>query len=39
VDYLVKDIYGDKSRFKELKLEYLASSFARVGNDSVTPGD
>lgn len=36
VDYLVKDIYGDKSRFKELQMDWLASSFARVGNDSET---
>jgi type II pantothenate kinase len=39
VDFLVGDIYGDKSRFKELKTDWLASSFARVGNDSVTPSE
>ena len=36
---LVKDIYGDKSPFKELQGDWLASSFARVANDHTTPND
>lgn len=39
VDMLVKDIYGDKSPFKELQGDWLASSFARVANDHSTPSD
>lgn len=39
VDMLVKDIYGDKSPFKELQGDWLASSFARVANDHTTPSD
>jgi pantothenate kinase len=33
---LVKDIYGDKNPFKDLKGEWLASSFAKVANDHST---
>ena len=29
---LVKDIYGEKSPFKELQGEWLASSFAKITN-------
>jgi pantothenate kinase len=37
VDYLVKDIYGDKNPFKDhLQGEWLASSFARAANDHET---
>mgnify|MGYP001351256777 CR=1 FL=1 len=36
---LVRDIYGDKSPFKELQGDWLASSFARVANDHSTPSD
>jgi pantothenate kinase len=36
---LVRDIYGDKNPFKDLKGEWLASSFAKVANDHTTPSD
>ena len=36
---LVRDIYGDKNPFKDLKGEWLASSFAKVANDHNTPSD
>eukprot|EP00356_Strombidium_inclinatum_P004729 CAMPEP_0170494262 /NCGR_PEP_ID=MMETSP0208-20121228/14540_1 /TAXON_ID=197538 /ORGANISM="Strombidium inclinatum, Strain S3" /LENGTH=148 /DNA_ID=CAMNT_0010770295 /DNA_START=735 /DNA_END=1177 /DNA_ORIENTATION=+ len=40
VDFLVKDIYGEKNPFKEtLQGEWLASSFARAANDTETPPD
>lgn len=34
VDMLVKDIYGEKSPFKELQGDILASSFAKMANDT-----
>lgn len=39
VDMLVKDIYGNKSPFKELQLDWLASSFAKVANDYQSTGE
>jgi pantothenate kinase len=36
---LVQDIYGEVNPFKELKGEWVASSFAKVANDHTTPGD
>jgi pantothenate kinase len=39
VDMLVKDIYGDQMPFKELKGDWLASSFAKVANDHTTKGE
>jgi type II pantothenate kinase len=38
VDMLVKDIYGDKSPFKDLKGDLLASSFAKVAFDNEFDG-
>ena len=35
---LVKDIYGNDNPFKDLKGEWLASSFAKVANDHTTSG-
>ena len=34
VDMLVRDIYGDNSPFKELQGDLLASSFAKMANDT-----
>jgi type II pantothenate kinase len=39
VDMLVKDIYGDRMPFEELRGDWLASSFAKVANDHTTPGE
>ena len=39
VDMLVKDIYGGKVPFQELKGDWLASSFAKVANDHQTKGE
>jgi type II pantothenate kinase len=38
VDMMVKDIYGDKSPFKDLKGDLLASSFAKVAFDNEFDG-
>ena len=38
VDMLVRDIYGNDNPFKDLKGEWLASSFAKVANDHTTSG-
>lgn len=34
----MKDIYGDNNPYKELKEDWLASSFAKVANDHTTKG-
>ncbi|CDW79019.1 UNKNOWN [Stylonychia lemnae] len=39
VDMLVRDIYGDKSPFKDLKGDLLASSFAKVAFDNEFDGN
>jgi len=39
VDMLVRDIYGDNNPFKDLKGEWLASSFAKAANDHTTPSE
>jgi len=36
---LVRDIYGNNNPFKDLKGEWLASSFAKVANDHETSGE
>ena len=33
---LVRDIYGENNPFKDLKGEWLASSFAKVANNHTT---
>jgi type II pantothenate kinase len=38
VDMLIKDIYGDKTPYKELQGDLLASSFAKVAFDNTLDG-